>query len=155
MDHNRQRGSSRHFPVNAAGFTLIELMIVVAVIAIIMTLAIPTYSNYSIRSKLSSAIAQVDSAKSAVVTACLKDDKISSLSNSLAEYEFKPSKYVKNIVLGSSCSSPTITISTRATGAKPNPVLTMTGKPSDQAGQMTWTCVSSGLNIHVPDNCRS
>ena len=68
------------------GFTLIELMIVVAVIAIILTLAIPTYSNYSIRVKISEAISLTEAAKAAVESFCQDDRTITSLNNQLARF---------------------------------------------------------------------
>jgi len=142
-------------PTATGGFTLIELLIVVAVISIILTLAIPTYSNYSIRTKISEALSFAESAKTAAASTCRKDRTITKLNNQLAGYDFPASEYVQNVVLGGACEAPIITISTRATGARPNPVLTIAGAYTDKPGQFTWTCVSSGLNLHVPETCRS
>ena len=151
-EHARRSGR----PFNGiGGFTLIELMIVVAVIAIILTLAIPTYSNYSIRVKISEAISLTEAAKTAVESFCQDERTVTSLNNQLASYEFQASKYVQDIALSGNCDAPFITMTTQATGARPNPVLTISGDFAESAVKITWTCVSSGLNIHLPDSCRS
>ena len=137
------------------GFTLIELLIIGAVIVIILTIAIPTYSNYSIRAKIDEALSPVTPVQSATAYVCQEGRTTGFLTNQLVGYKFKASKYVKNIVLSGTCNAPTIILTTRATGAKPSPVLTFTGDYDDNAETITWTCVSSGLDIHAPKLCRS
>jgi len=148
-----------HFSGNSSnkngGFTLIELMIVVAVIAIILTLAVPTYANFMIRSRINEALSVSNAAKTAVASACQADQAITMLTPDLAGYSFTESRYVAGIDIDGPCTAPHIKITTRNTGAVTDPVLTLTGDFQGGSARTTWTCVSSGLNVHVPETCRS
>lgn len=51
---------------NAAGFTLIELMIVIAILGILLAIAIPAYNDYTIRARVSEGLVLASGAKAAV-----------------------------------------------------------------------------------------
>ena len=102
----------------SSGFTLIELIIVVALIAIILTLALPAYSNYSIRAKIDDSLSIASSAKTSVIFACQTNPTLTSLSNRAANYNFEATKHIYNIKIDGYCDAPVITITTQATGSR-------------------------------------
>jgi len=149
-----QRGEDR-------GFTLIELMIVIAVIAILLTLALPVYSDYAVRAKIAEGLAVAKAAKTATGAACQEDRTLSGLSNNLVGYPFLEyagdEVYVENIEVSGECEDPIITITTKNTGAEgEDPIITLTGEFTSGGGQVQWTCASDNTPDHLlPKSCRS
>jgi type IV pilus assembly protein PilA len=142
------------------GFTLIELMIVIAIIAIILTLALPVYSNYTIRAKVGEVFSVANAAKTAVTSACIENHTIPALTKAIAGYDFiagtDGEDYVANVQASGPCMAPIITITTKNTGHSPDPILILTGGLTDNSGQVSWNCTSNNTPDWVlPNSCRS
>ncbi|MBT8063831.1 MAG: pilin [Gammaproteobacteria bacterium] len=146
----KQLSSSNHL-----GFTLIELMIVVAIIAIILTLALPVYSNYSIRAKVGEALSVGAAAKTTTAATCVENPALAALDNTAAGYSFQESPFVQSIDISGPCTQPVITMTTHNTGASPDPVLVLTGSLSSDSDQITWSCTTTTSYVYVPAGCRS
>jgi len=139
---------------NSKGFTLIELMIVIAIIAILLALALPAYQDYSIRAKVGEGLSVAAAAKLAVVETCQTDDSITP-SNATVGYQSATSQYVASVAVGGSCAAPTILVVTQDTGADVQPQLTMTGTEDATSGVISWSCDNTaGEDRHVPATCR-
>jgi type IV pilus assembly protein PilA len=111
------------------GFTLIELMIVVAIIGILAAVALPAYQDYTVRAKISEAVIAGSSAKSALSEA-FQSDGVTGLSATATAINATPvnqksSKYVTNYCVGATALAVTNALCAATTATLANWVVTV------------------------------
>ncbi len=130
------------------GFTLIELMIVVAIIGILAAVALPAYQDYTVRAKVAEVMLAASAAKNAIA-------EYANTNNDLppADYaiESQSSKYVTNVTWDGTL----ITATAQAIKAGDVDGKTITLAPTLLAnGQLNWSCSGSILPKYTPSSCR-
>lgn len=132
------------------GFTLIELMIVVAIIGILAAIAMPAYNDYLVRSRVTELVNSSSMAKTAVAEYRMVKGSLPTTS-ALAGVSNVNSKYISSLSVG---ALGVITITGKATPLGTGGPISITLTPIFSNGAINWTCGSSGAIQYAPSSCR-
>jgi len=119
------------------GFTLIELMIVVAIIGILAAVAIPAYSDYTARAQVSEAMSLVSGLKTPLVEWVA--DKGTVPTNVASIGGTDAGKYVATITFAGTATGPAISATMKASGVNAKITSSKFGMTSTDSGK-TWAC---------------
>lgn len=135
------------------GFTLIELMIIVAIIAILAAIAIPAYNDFTARSKVSEGMSLASTAQLAIVeyfvtTGVWPENNIAAGLNEPSDIS---GEYVASVTVNEN-SIAVLFKSDAGEGLADNSIIL---EAVDSRGAVTWNCSSPDISAQfLPQNCR-
>ena len=140
------------------GFTLIELMIVIAIVGVWAVVALPAYQDYTARAQMSEALTLAEGQKSAVVE--YYSDKgqfpADNAAAGIAAASTIKGKYVASVTVATANDKATITATMKSSGVnKDIKGKTLVLEGSQNAGSFDWTCKKGTVDDKfLPSSCR-
>ena len=130
------------------GFTLIELMIVVAIIGILAAVALPAYQDYTVRAKVTEVMLAASAGKNGVTEFYTLNSALPSAASLVIESQ--ATKYVASVVQDLGVITATATAAESKISAK-----TITLSPTENAAktQLSWACDGSIDSKYRPSSC--
>ena len=133
------------------GFTLIELMIVVAIIGILAAIAIPAYQNYTIRAQVTEGLSLADGWKTSMAEYYANNGKMPTATTDLKGVNASSGKYVSAVNVAKGAIE--ITYGNQANAAINNEILTLIPYTSAN-NDIVWQCgtanAPSGAGAALP-----
>ena len=142
------------------GFTLIELMIVVAIIGILAAVALPAYQDYMVRAKMSEVILAGSSGRTAVSETYSQKNTLTLSALSMGIQD-QSTKYVASVGYIGSATGGDIVVMTRSNAGLPDgasgKIVVLRGTPKTDTGQVLWTCGGGSPAVeakYLPSSCK-
>lgn len=135
------------------GFTLIEMMIVIAIVAILAAVAIPMYQTYIVRAKITEALNAASSTKTYVSIHHAESGQLPNTSAELGLTEDVDWDYVEKIEIQ---AQGRIVVTVRGSAMNQADTATFELVPAVNGGALTWSCRPPGTIAHkyLPAVCR-
>lgn len=136
------------------GFTLIELMIVIAIIGILMAYAIPAYRDYATRAKAGECLSMMSSAKAAISELWNTENNLAVVTNNATAF-----LAAANTITGPNVTSVTVSaggVVTCLIGGTDSAIVgsNIILRPTPGVGSLTWVCTTNIPDpAHKPGGC--
>jgi type IV pilus assembly protein PilA len=143
------------FSICEQGFSLIELMVVVVIIGILSSIAIPAYQDHVVRAKVMELFTMVQPAKIAVTEALMFSTPIADISNaSLGIAKIENQGRIQEMAINAGII--TITGNSQALNIPPGDLFQIILSPRLEDSIIHWECrvEPQGYRKYVPANCR-
>jgi type IV pilus assembly protein PilA len=149
---------------NAAqkGFTLIELMIVVAIIGILAAVALPAYQDYTVRAKMSEVVLAASGPKTAIAETFQNNSKMPAdqAAAGLPTVAETATKMVTSVTYTKTSDTEGVVTALATTdvggGVTVSQGVKLTAKGTVATGQVSWACAAVGSikEKYLPSTCR-
>jgi type IV pilus assembly protein PilA len=152
-----------HMKTLQKGFTLIELMIVVAIIGILAAVALPAYQDYMVRAKVSEAVLAASSGRTAV-SETFSQKGTMALSQDSMGVQNQASRYVASVTYtGTSDTQGDVIVTLQSSttlglGNATGKTMALRGIGTPSSGTVAWQCGRGGADPidakYLPSSCK-